>query len=108
MIERLIAGDAALAEGRYHDAEEAFRLVASFDPRNAMARVGLAQVSLAIGRWDEARARLDEALELDPDDAVARRLRTELEAHFPPKSAGVGPGTAPRRPGFLARLFGRR
>ena len=118
MIERLITADAALAEGRFRDAEGEFAQVAAFDPKNAMARVGLARVSLALGRWAEARVRLDEALALDPDDDLARRLHAELEAHFPTADGAAGqrrpsrpvlgrPGEMPRRRGLLSRLFRR-
>ena len=98
MIERLLAADGALARGELDHAERLFGQVANADPRNAIAHVGLARVALRRGDRDGARGHLERALDIDPDEAAARRLLDELDA----------PAVAPEasRPSLLARLFG--
>ncbi len=104
MIERLLAGEAALARGELDAAERLFAQVADADPRNAIAVVGRARVALARGARDDARAFADRALELDPDEAAARRLLRAMDAH-------PAPASAPRRRsgwrGWLDRLLRR-
>jgi hypothetical protein len=99
MIERLLAADAAMDRGDLETAERLFGQVAEADPRNAIAAVGLGRV--AAGRDDGAGARawFLRALEIDPEEAAARRLLDALErelareAHAP--SARATEPTAP-------------
>ena len=105
MIERLLAGDAALGRGELDHAERLFAQVADADPRNAIAVVGLARVAARRGVQDEARALARHALDIDPEEAAARRLLDELEA----TPAPVAP-PPPARSGWrtwLARLLRR-
>ncbi|HYL40367.1 MAG TPA: tetratricopeptide repeat protein [Candidatus Binatus sp.] len=108
MIERLLAAERALAEGRLDQAERLFRQVAEADERNAIAVVGLAEVALARGDRSGAEALATRALAIDPDDAAAARL-----VHGgPPADAAVGrpaerPGLLARLRAWLARLRGR-
>ena len=103
MIERLLAADGALARDELDHAERLFRQVADADPRNAIALVGLARVASRRGDRDGARRDLERALEVDPDEAAARRLLAELDA----APAGVPELPGPRsRPSLLARLLG--
>jgi uncharacterized protein HemY len=98
MIERLLAADAALERGDIDVAGRLFAQVAEADPRNAIAVVGLARIAVRRGAPDEARALARRALEIDADEAAARRLLAELEAPAAPRSLW-------RR--LLARILGR-
>jgi thioredoxin-like negative regulator of GroEL len=112
MIERLLAADAALAEGELEAASRLFAQVAEADPRNAIAVVGLARIAIRAGRTAEARGLLARARDIDPDEAAAQRLLRELDgAPAPtrapvPVSASEPPpaASAPRRPSWLDRL----
>lgn len=79
MIERLLAADGALTRDELDHAERLFAQVAEADPRNAIAVVGLGRVALRRGDASAARAHLERALEIDPDEAAARRLLADLE-----------------------------
>lgn len=78
MIERLLAAETALAEGNVDVAGRLFAQVADADPRNAIAVVGLARIAADEGRHDEARALVERALSIDPDESAALRLIREL------------------------------
>ena len=103
MIERLLAADGALARDELDHAERLFGQVADADPRNAIALVGLARVASRRGDRDGARSHLERALEIDPDEAAARRLLDELDAA--PAALPELPGTR-SRPSLVARLLG--
>ena len=128
MIERLLAAERALAGAELDTADRLFRQVVDADPRNAIAVVGLARVAEARGERATARALVERALEIDPEEALARRLRTSLEvdergrsrdeaeaevaaAAVSPSAATPAAGAAPRRRGgllgWLQRLLGR-
>lgn len=78
VIERLLIAQRALAEGELDQAERLFRQVADADGRNAIAVVGLAEVALARGDRDAAADLAARALVIDPEDAAAARIRSEL------------------------------
>ena len=118
MIERLLAAEAALSRDELDHAQRLFGQVADADPRNAIAVVGLARVIARRGDVDAARELLAHALEIDPDEAAARRLLDELETTaeldalaeteaFAPVPA-ARPDAAPMaaRPSWLDRLRG--
>lgn len=105
MIERLLAAEAALERDELDAAERLFGQVAEADPRNAIAAVGLGRV--AAGRDDATAARtwFLRALEIDPDEAAARRLLDALDREMAPVPSPVpaqmsgppqGPAEAPR------------
>ncbi len=110
MIERLLAAEDALADGRVEVAEQLFAQVAAADPRNAIAITGLAKMAFRRGDLGGAREHVARALEVDPEDAAAQALSTEL--------AGIGataPVVATEEPrrrggliGWLLRLFSGR
>lgn len=88
MIERLLAADAALERGDLEIAGRLFSQVAGADPRNAIAVVGLARIAVRRGERDQARELAHRALDIDADEAAARRLLAELD---PPLSATTAP-----------------
>jgi thioredoxin-like negative regulator of GroEL len=118
MIERLLAAEAALADGDVDHAQRLFRQVADADPRNAIAVVGLADVARRRGETADAIGLVEAALAIDPDDAAAHRLLDELRPSIPapttraptaPESVGATPTGATRSIlGWLRRLLGRR
>lgn len=120
MIERLLAGEAALARDELDAADRLFAQVAEADPRNAMAIVGRARVAGRRGDVGLARTLAEQALAIDPKEAVAARLIRELarsvEAATPPLPKSIAeprptPDRAPApsgRQGWLDRLLRRR
>ena len=117
MIERLLAGEAALAGGELDGAEKVFRQVADADPRNAIALAGLARVAIRRDDPDRARTLAEQALAIDPGEAAARRLLAELDrpstpdlAPEPATNAGathIAPATRGGWRAWLARLLRR-
>jgi thioredoxin-like negative regulator of GroEL len=117
MIERLLAAEGALARDELDHAAHLYEQVAAADPRNAIAVVGLARVAVRRGDSEAARGHLEHALEIDPDEAAARRLLLQLEAGpaeaapaepMPAEPMQAEPVIAPARSGrsFLDRLLG--
>jgi len=111
VIERLLAAEEALAEGRLEVAETLFRQVADADARNAIAVVGLGRVAQVRGDRSTAAALAERALVIDPDDAAALRLRDETAISVPPEGRPAGATASPgeaiapgARPSFVARL----
>ena len=79
MIELLLQAERALSVGLLDRAETLYRQVASADPRNSIAVVGLSRVTL--DRGDEVAA-LDlarDALAIDPENVAAQRMIARLE-----------------------------
>ena len=74
MIELLLEAERALSFGLIDRAEQLYRQVATGDPRNSIAVVGLARVALEraddLGAYMLARR----ALGIDPENEAARRL----------------------------------
>ena len=79
MIERLLAGEAALARNELDAADRLFGQVADADPRNAIAVVGQARVAVRRGDVERGRLLAGQALVIDPDEAAASRLLAELD-----------------------------
>ncbi|HTK44839.1 MAG TPA: tetratricopeptide repeat protein [Patescibacteria group bacterium] len=97
MIERLLAAEGALERDELDHAQRLFGQVAEADPRNAIAVVGLARVLARRGDIDAARELVAHALEIDPDEAAARRLLDELDRASAPEP--VAPSAFPAPPG---------
>jgi tetratricopeptide (TPR) repeat protein len=81
----LLEGDAEAAMGRARRAEAK---APGLDPLGRLARLTLAEAALALGRGDEARARIEQVLAEAPDHAQAKVLLVEVR--------GVGAGEASR------------
>jgi thioredoxin-like negative regulator of GroEL len=94
VIELLLEAERALSFGRVERAEQLYRQVAAADPKNSIAVVGLARVSLE--RADDLGAYLlaRRALLIDPENEAARRLAQRLEEVMRTRGDSV-PETAP-------------
>src|SRR4029078_10819316 len=79
MMHRSLAGEGALERDELDHAQRLFGQVAEADPRNAIAVVGLARVLARRGDTDAVRELVAHALDIDPDEAAARRLLDELD-----------------------------
>jgi thioredoxin-like negative regulator of GroEL len=102
MIELLLEAERALSFGRVDEAERLYRQVATADPANSIAVVGLARVALE--HADDAGAYLlaRKALTIDPENEAAQRLVTRLDEVMRTRGETVpeppnepGPPTAP-------------
>lgn len=107
MIERLLAADAALDRGEIDVAGRLFTQVTDADPRNAIAVVGLARVAMRRNAPADARALARRALDIDPDEAAARRLLVELDAAEASSAVVASTAGRPRWRRWLARILGR-
>jgi thioredoxin-like negative regulator of GroEL len=135
VIEILLQAERALEMGRVDAAETLYQQVADADPRNSIAVVGLARVTLERGDEAGALQLARRALVIDPENAAAGRMverleeviryrgdeppppsETEAIAPTPPAPAAPNPErppavapapTPPRRRSFLDRLLRR-
>ena len=116
MIELLIEAERALSFGLLDRAEQLYRQVATNDPKNAIAVVGLARVALE--RGDDLGAYLHgrKAIAIEPENESARRLVERLEEvmrtrgddvpelpEIPRRPSVVPPSMAPSPPGSGGR-----
>jgi tetratricopeptide (TPR) repeat protein len=123
VIELLLNAESQLALGLLDQAERTYRTVLEADPRNGIAAVGLSRVALERGDDAGAHALARAALEIDPENATARRMIDRLEevARYRDTAVAVGaplgdppadppaddPEAAPARPGLLRRITRR-
>jgi hypothetical protein len=98
MIELLLQAERALSVGLLERAETLYRQVATADPRNSIAVVGLARVALDRGDDLESLELARRALAIDPDNAAAQRMVVRLEEVLayrgdpgPPQPRASGP-----------------
>lgn len=94
MIELLLQAEGALSVGLLDRAETLYRQVASADPRNSIAVVGLARVALE--RSDEVGALTlaRRALAIDPENNAAQRMVQRLEEVLRHRGVAVAPAAA--------------
>ena len=79
MIELILEAERALTVGQLDRAERLYRQAAELDPRNSIAIVGLARVTLDRGDERGAYVLARQALEIDPENAAGQRLAERLE-----------------------------
>ena len=91
MIELLLQAEGALSVGLLDRAETLYRQVASADPRNSIAVVGLARVALErsdeVGALELART----AMAIDPENNAALRMVQRLEEVLRHRAVAVAP-----------------
>jgi hypothetical protein len=104
VIERLLAAERLLEDGSPSalvTAGRLYRFVAEADPRNAIARVGLARVAELRGDTALARLEAQRALSIDPDEVAAQRLLERLS------DEARSEAPRPVRRGWFGRLLDR-
>jgi tetratricopeptide (TPR) repeat protein len=97
VIELLIQAEGALSVGLLDRAETLYRQVASADPRNAIAIVGLSRVALERGQQQEALELARRALALDRENVAAQRMVQRLEEVLAFRGEGF-PGSGTTEP----------
>jgi tetratricopeptide (TPR) repeat protein len=98
VIELLLDAENRLALGLLDQAERTYRAVLEADPRNGIAAVGLSRVALERGDEAGAHALAQAALEIDPENATARRMIDRLEeVALYRDAAAAAPAASPER-----------
>ncbi len=105
MIELLLQAERALSVGLLDRAETLYRQVATADPQNSIAVVGLSRVALDRGDDLESLELARRALAIDPENAAAQRMVARLEEVLayrgdpgPPQRTASGPEPVPAEP----------
>jgi thioredoxin-like negative regulator of GroEL len=78
VIEMLLQADRLLTVDMVEQADAIYRRVAEQDPRNAIAVVGMARCALARGEDQEAYRLAARALDIDPENDMARRMTARM------------------------------
>ena len=78
MIEQILQADRYLQVDQVDKARGVYQKVVDMDPGNAIAVVGLARCALADGNDQQAYELASRALEIDPENDMARRMEARL------------------------------
>ena len=115
MIEQLLQADRLLIVDQVEQARGVYARVVELDPGNAIAVVGLARCALADGDDRRAHALSVEALRIDPENDMARRMEARLAEILAARSEPVarplhiaGTGSAEPRPAPAPTTAARR
>jgi tetratricopeptide (TPR) repeat protein len=74
-------GNNFISMGRYKDAEDAFEIVMSGDPRNIDGIIGLGMVKFFLGSYTFASSKFDEAIKLDARNVPAWTYKAVSQAN---------------------------
>ena len=96
MIELLLEAERAMSFGRLDRAQEIYEQVATSDPKNSIAVVGMARVRLERGDDLGAYLLARRALGIDPENEAARRLAVRLEEVLATRGAPVADPLPPQ------------
>ncbi len=97
----LLQADRLLTVDLVDQADAIYRRVAEQDPRNAIAVVGMARCALARGEDHEAYRLAARALDIDPENDMARRMTArmaEVLTYRGEELPGEDPAPAPAAP----------
>ena len=100
----LLQADRLLTVDMVDQADAIYRRVAEQDPRNAIAVVGMARCALARGEDQEAYGLAARALDIDPENDMARRMTARMaevltyRGETLPVTATPAPAAAPGMP----------
>ncbi len=89
MIEQILQADRYLQVDQIGKARDVYQKVVDLDPGNAIAVVGLARCALAEGQDQEAYELASRALEIDPENDMARRMEARLSEILATRGAPV-------------------
>ncbi len=78
MIEQILQADRYLQVDQVEKARGVYQKVVDMDPGNSIAVVGLARCALADGEDRQAYELASRALEIDPENDMARRMEARL------------------------------
>ena len=78
MIEQILQADRYLQVDQVEKARDTYQKVVDLDPGNAIAVVGLARCALSDGEDQQAYELASRALEIDPENDMARRMEARL------------------------------
>jgi tetratricopeptide (TPR) repeat protein len=78
VIEQILLADRHLQVDQVDRARDIYQRVVETDPGNAIAVVGLARCALADGHDEQAHELAARALEIDPENDMARRMEARL------------------------------
>jgi tetratricopeptide (TPR) repeat protein len=94
VIEMLLQADRLLTVDLVDQADAIYRRVAEQDPRNAIAVVGMARCALARGDDQEAYRLSARALDIDPENDMARRMTARMAEVLAYRGEPPAPATA--------------
>lgn len=98
MIELMLQAENALGLGLLDNAERIYWQAVEHDPANAIAIVGLSRVALERGDERTALGFARKALEVDPENATARRMLDRLEEVIAYRGEPIPEGVSGLRP----------
>jgi tetratricopeptide (TPR) repeat protein len=89
VIEQILQADRYLQVDQVERARDVYQRVVDLDPGNAIAVVGLARCALAEGDDQRAYELASRALEIDPENDMARRMEARLSEILTNRGEGV-------------------